>query len=230
VVDGAERALRDYLAKHPNASAQDIADLIADLTETGYEVDTELAAALYNGLRAAHPELPAYSAVISANVIERQYILKAVESALSLSGETSYIDRLVGSMSRWIMQGARDTIRDNAKSDSIANNIKVRWARVPQGTNTCGFCIMLASRGFVYHTEETAGGFGNQYHNDCDCLPIPGFEGDTLEGYDPDSYYAIYEAMKDSSKVGAFSWNTLMGSHFDTSDVDATIRLISPLE
>ena len=31
------------------------------------------------------------------------------------------------------------------------------FARVPTGTETCTFCLMLASRGAVYHTRKTAG-------------------------------------------------------------------------
>lgn len=33
------------------------------------------------------------------------------------------------------------------------------FARVPTGTETCAFCLMLASRGAVYHTRKTAGEF-----------------------------------------------------------------------
>lgn len=32
---------------------------------------------------------------------------------------------------------------------------------------------MLASRGPVYGTAEDAGGYGNRYHDDCDCIPVP---------------------------------------------------------
>ena len=47
----------------------------------------------------------------------------------------------------------------------------VGYARVPSGRETCGFCLMLASRGFVYRSEEAAGDIGgrfNRYHDRCD--------------------------------------------------------------
>lgn len=38
---------------------------------------------------------------------------------------------------------------------------------------TCDFCLILASRGPVYGTKSDAGGDGNKYHSDCDCVPVP---------------------------------------------------------
>lgn len=90
------------------------------------------------------------------------------------------------------IQGAgRDTIIENARKK------KARFARVPRGDKTCAFCVMLASRGWVYHTKETAGDL-NRFHPHCDCQIVAGLPGDTLEGYDPD---ALYERYRDCRKV-----------------------------
>ena len=83
-----------------------------------------------------------------------------------------------------------------------------RFARVPMGGEACGFCIMLASRGFVYHTEETAGEF-DHFHSSCRCKVVPGFPtmeryvrngvrvsrglDPSVEGYDPDLYYDMWK-------------------------------------
>lgn len=67
---------------------------------------------------------------------------------------------------------------------------------------------MLASRGFVFHSSLTAGdgpggraGFGDDYHDRCDCQVIVDFdrEGSHIEGYDPDRLYDIYLRARDSS-------------------------------
>lgn len=83
-----------------------------------------------------------------------------------------------------------------AANSSIANGRrdpkKPRFARVPSGAETCLFCLMLASRGFVYHTESTA--FMNHVHSDCDCRIIPGWDGMEVEGYDADG---LYEKWRD---------------------------------
>lgn len=77
------------------------------------------------------------------------------------------------------------TIIANAKRDKGSG---VRFARVTTGRETCAFCYMLASRGAVYHTRETAGQFSH-YHRNCDCKVVPGFEDDPdaelVEGHDP---------------------------------------------
>lgn len=55
---------------------------------------------------------------------------------------------------RLIRQPGRDTIWDSAMRDPV----RVGVARVPRGDVTCRFCVMLASRGAVYHSVESAGG------------------------------------------------------------------------
>ena len=60
----------------------------------------------------------------------------------------------------------------------------MRFARVPTGRETCGWCYMLASRGFGY-TSAQAASAGS--HEGCDCLVVPGADGKTVvEGYDPE--------------------------------------------
>ena len=91
---------------------------------------------------------------------------------------------------------------DNARLDPD----QPRFARVPQGERTCDFCLMLASRGPVYLTEESAGAF-TKFHAHCDCKVVPFWDsvtngtsrrrsiGMSVEGYDPDAYYEQYQAM-----------------------------------
>ena len=63
-----------------------------------------------------------------------------------------------------------------------------RFARVPTGLETCTFCLMLASRGAVYHTRKSAGEF-KHFHRGCDCKVVPSFEKDPMatlvDGHDP---------------------------------------------
>ncbi|PLS31560.1 hypothetical protein Uis1B_0551 [Bifidobacterium margollesii] len=100
---------------------------------------------------------------------------------------------MLANMDRWVKAGGRETIAKATRRDPG----KPRFARVPQG-KTCGFCIMLASRGFVYSSAEAAGGDMNDYHNDCDCEPIPSWDkkNPKIEGYDPDKLYERYTACR----------------------------------
>lgn len=75
----------------------------------------------------------------------------------------------------------------------------VRYARVPTGMDTCDFCLMLASRGAVYYDQARAEE-GSHLH--CDCITICMGESTTIEGYDPD---ALYDLWQDRLKSTAMS-------------------------
>ena len=94
-----------------------------------------------------------------------------------------------------VKRAANKTMEGNCARDGV------RYARVPQGRETCGFCYMLASRGFVYHTERTAGEI-DHYHLSCDCKIVPGFADTEVDGYDPDSMYEVYSEAR--AKAGKF--------------------------
>ena len=76
----------------------------------------------------------------------------------------------------------------------------VRFARVPTGFETCTFCLMLASRGAVYHTRKSAGEF-KHFHRRCDCKVVPSFEDDAdaelVEGVRPKELYELYKQFKE---------------------------------
>ena len=80
-----------------------------------------------------------------------------------------------------------------------------RFARVPTGFETCTFCLMLASRGAVYHTRKTAGEW-KHFHRRCDCKVVPSFEDDPLaevvEGADPRELYDLYKQFKEIDGYG----------------------------
>lgn len=103
--------------------------------------------------------------------------------------------------SDFIVEGIRTASREAEMGNCETDPTRPRWARVPSGVNTCAFCAMLASRGFVYKTEETAGGLGNTYHPHCSCTPTPSWDGTPqLDGYDLKGYKKLYAAA--TSKLG----------------------------
>ena len=70
----------------------------------------------------------------------------------------------------------------------------VMWARVPTGLETCPWCLMLASRGFAYHSRDTA---SHGKHRGCDCVVVPGNKGSTIEGYDPEALKERWHAFEE---------------------------------
>lgn len=95
---------------------------------------------------------------------------------------------MYGFIQRFIENCGRDTITLNGGRDRS----NPRFARVPSRL-PCAFCAMLASRGFVYKNEITAGSEG-QYHDDCRCVIVPGWGSNpSVDGYNPEKWLDVYE-------------------------------------
>ena len=109
-------------------------------------------------------------------VPEGRYDPRATEGAVR-----AFMQGLVdGKGSRSVIRRCRERVDYEAKK-AAANSIKAnarrdrakpRYARVPSGSETCEFCLMLASRGPVYRSADSAGE-GNHWHANCDCRIVP---------------------------------------------------------
>lgn len=179
-----------------NAEWNDVAELRAIMVEVMEMVCgemTDLAAArsaeFYDGVR----ELSAGSALGALAESGRkpgatEGAVRALVQSVVETGSTERFARELGDRVDYeVKKAAGDCVAYNASRDKL----KPRFARVPAGAETCPFCIMLASRGFVYRTAKKAGGDGH-YHPNCDCRIVPGFDGMDVEGYDTAELYQRY--------------------------------------
>lgn len=100
--------------------------------------------------------------------------------------------------------GADPLDKPRRKRYSKGSDLVRGWARVATGRETCGWCLMLVSRGPVYRSAKSAGssldendalqlsGAGEfdvaehmtQWHTGCDCKVVPVFRLDNWEGRD----------------------------------------------
>jgi len=102
-------------------------------------------------------------------------------------GDVDGFSKAIGDAARYFAErGANDTMTELGRRDGE----RARFARIPTGATTCPYCCMLASRGFVYCSKLSA---LNANHRNCDCRIIEGFDGMTVEGYDPDYYYDVWK-------------------------------------
>lgn len=159
-------------------------------------------AIFYDGLRERVVGAPMGSfAQDGRQAIATEKSVKAFISKL-LDGDYDEFERLcLERLDYEVKRAAGRCTQYNARRDPYSS--EVRWARVPTGEETCDFCIMLASRGPVYLSEESAGGDPDHYHPHCDCRIVP-FWGTydngtsrrgssmSIEGYDPDALYEQY--------------------------------------
>lgn len=134
--------------------------------------------------------------------------------ALFTDGPYRTLAGLSGALQRFILYSGRETVARNVARDRS----KPRFGRVPTGAKTCAWCSMLASRGFVYLTQETAGLVAEDYHDDCDCQIVPEWDAGSshITGYDPDHLFDQYRQAREASGSG------------DPKDIAAYMRRMFP--
>ena len=110
------------------------------------------------------------------------------------------LDGRVETFNEQVLQRIDYEMRRSANMSVVENGRRdpkrVRYARVPTGAETCDFCLMLASRGFVYQSEGTAS--ASHCHSSCDCRVTPGWDGMEVEDYDPRSIYDRWQDAIDA--------------------------------
>lgn len=104
------------------------------------------------------------------------------------------------------------------RGPSRSHNLVKGWARVATGRETCGWCMMLVSRGPIYSSAGSAGskvpetdavqlsGAGeldvqqhmHAWHTGCDCKVVPVFNLNSWEGRD--RYLAAAEMWKQETR------------------------------
>lgn len=91
----------------------------------------------------------------------------------------------------------------NASQKRNAKNYGIRFALVPQSKEPCGFCYMLASRGFKYSLstkikyKNSIHGLG---HEHCKCLLLPSNDKDLkVYGYDEEKLKDYYNQARETA-------------------------------
>lgn len=213
-VEGASNDARNYLTAmceayidvNPNATVADMRKFAIETIQDGLYLYGDQAKVIANDFfdRLAQQEGSKATAEMfdstDADMVEQKvrYYAKAMAE-----GDTSKFIKDVSDLTGfYVKREAFCNMAKNCKKSGI------RYARVPSGRETCAFCFMLASRGFVYWTEADAGEqrSGHEYHANCDCIIVPGFhkssgvnEDTQIEGYKPsemrDRYKKCYDAI-----------------------------------
>lgn len=109
------------------------------------------------------------------------------------TGDSATLTKFLSIMTNeYVLQPGRDTVMQAAHKDNAA------YARVPE-PGACDFCIMLASRGFVY--SQATVGDTVKFHGHCRCNAVPVWDETKARveyGYDPDALYDLYRANQDA--------------------------------
>lgn len=182
----------DYYAK--KEARNRVIEFMQELAAVYGDAAATLAADLYNEM-AEESGAGVADAELADGVSDDAVAGSARYYAKSLFGQEVDVEAfksgVMAAIRRYVKMQANKTMVRNALRDGQKRGI--RFARIPTGAETCAFCLRMASRGFVYATEETAEGM-NHGHDNCDCRVIPGF-GDNpgVGGYDHRPYLKLYD-------------------------------------
>lgn len=197
---GVEHDVLAWCQGHPDASVAEAREqakaVMGAWAQTYDDAAATLAAEFYDATVGGQARLP--SAItetvydpVRTNDVARYQVRKLmagdIEGFARACGEYAANDAK-RSLNRTIMGNvARDRRRG------------VRFARVLTGRENCPFCIMLASRGAVYHSRQSAGEFAH-IHRNCDCKVVAGLADDPMatlvEGHDPLDCRRVYERIQ----------------------------------
>lgn len=101
----------------------------------------------------------------TAEPLDEERLSTSVEWALTVGTGLAGLALLSGSLQRAVFDGARDTTILNTA------NTEARWA-VAASPDCCDFCNMLASRGAVYISQDTAEAAIRGFHDNCKCVAV----------------------------------------------------------
>lgn len=182
-----------YIKENPNATIAEIRDfaisVVTDAAQLYGDAAATLELQLFDWIRVPDAQLYGGPDKDAIGRGVRYQIQKLVDG-----DQDAFLDGIEELADYHIRNGANQTGINNVKRANNASkrrtNVRIvgggnglRYARVPTGLETCTFCVMLASRGFAY-LDETSAGHAN--HRGCNCLIVPGIPGKTtIDGYEP---------------------------------------------
>lgn len=187
-----ERQLREIdMTQDVAAIRKQVVSVMQGVCGTSTQGAAMLAAQFYNGIR--RYELGEATDVTfdsGRDTEATEGAVRAFAEKLVDGKQDEFVEACLQRADYEIKVAAAQTCLNNAKRDPN----KPRFARVPTGDETCDFCLMLASRGFVYHTEAAA----SHTHWSCDCRVIPSWDSEEVEGYDPDALHDQWQGAIDA--------------------------------
>ena len=192
---------------HPDATVAETREaareIMAGLAQVYDEASASLAAEWYDAqASAAGARLPEAITVTTYSDAQVERVAHYQAGRLAAGDVAGFAAACAEFLENGVRRSLNETVLANARRDRESG---VRFARVPTGSETCTFCVMLASRGAVYESRKTAGEY-DHYHRRCDCKVVPGFEDDrfaeVVEGYDCRAYYDLWKRYEELDASG----------------------------
>lgn len=195
--DLAERRLRALWKRLPLDDLGTLEDalyqLYPRLVEESAEVASSAALEWYEKQREIEGVAKPYSPTMPSGLVDQDDAEKIVGATIRELREgvdgAKALARLTNGARKLISDSGRATMHHAATGDPK----RTRFARVPTGAETCAWCMLWASRGFIYRTEASAQ--FTRSHFKCDCQIVPSWsKTPRIRGYDVSKYEDMYKA------------------------------------
>lgn len=216
---------------NPVAIRNSLIQLLPEIVGPYITASGELAATWYEDLRSAAVG-GTYYATASGELNQARIDSLVRYGVKPLFGQSSstVLTLIGGGVQRMVSGAGRATIAANAANDRV----RVGFARVARA-DACSFCGLLASRGAVYSSAESAGGVvgrgvsaqstagkvggqgqgvkargsqsvgSSEYHDSCHCVGAPVFRGDTFAKEAAAPFKALYDEAFELNDKGSIS-------------------------
>lgn len=184
-----ERDLDAFLASlnfgRPDAVKLDLFEYVPALVSQYGDMAASVAADWYEELRASEGVRGSFRAALAPSLPDEQVNARlgfATRAGGPLyAGDSDTLGSFLTLMANeYSLQPGRDTVAEAAHKDGAG------YARVPE-PGACKFCLMLASRGFVYSKDSA--GQSRKFHGKCRCNIMPVWDETRARvefGYDPE--------------------------------------------
>ena len=224
-VDLAKRDLQRFWNRldltDPNTARDALLEFVPSLVHTYGDIVATAAMQWYDEERSKIPGLPEYRASSDVYTTSGEQAVASTRYAaghLYTDNQEAALAALGGTVQKMVKDAGRATIARNVRLDPA----HPRYARVPRGAKTCAWCAMLASRGWVYVSKETAALHGRG-HAHCDCELVPSWKANEayMRGYDPDALYGMYGKARSAVLAAG-------GDENDLSQIAAKARELFP--
>ena len=196
----------EFESLSPTAAAEFAREVLADLVSVYGDESASVARDWYDDLRTEYETeqgitLPAYAALLAdpweSDDVQTELGWVLAPLFLETGPDFKQAERRIDGKLQWLVgEMGRDTIATSARNDPVGT----RYARHAR-EDACAFCRLMAARGASSRTEQSplvvVGEIdprtfevkrqprgprpaGAAYHDDCRCVAVPVFPGDTL--------------------------------------------------
>ena len=139
---------------------QQVVDIMQAYCGGSTDLVAQLAAEFYDGLRKYEVGKPLGAYALSGrDPAATEGAIRAFADKLVDGNVEAFVELCLQRLDYECKVAASKCVIENGRRDPM----RPKYARVPTGAETCDFCLMLASRGFAYLSEETA----SHTHSNC---------------------------------------------------------------